>query len=186
MLHKVELAHKNLGAKMDTDIISYETLLATQYSADWVKYGAIASWLAAVGAILTLICAGSALNTWKKQEKTKIRSEFKRSLLALDFAIHMMPDEWNASMARAVLIKSRLHIVSEGSVAEVSFNELKKCWHDALSAWVMCEGLLMKSDLPNLWSELSAIYVKYTQGFVSKKTILEKLAEMHSLEFIFD
>lgn len=171
---------------MDTDIISYETLLATRYSADWVMYGAIAAWLAALGSLLTLICAASALNTWKKQEKTKIRSEFKRSLLALDYAIHMMPDDWNAQMANAILMKSRSFIVSADSSAEVRLSELKKCWHDAISAWVMCEGLLKTTNLTSLWVELSDLYVKYIQGFVSKKKILNKLAEMHSLEFIFE
>lgn len=171
---------------MDADIISYETLLATRYSADWVMYGAIAAWLAALSSLLTLICAASALNTWKKQEKTKIRSEFKRSLLALDYAIHMMPDEWNAHMANMVLMKSRFHISAEESAAELRLSELKKCWHDAISAWVMCEGLLKTTNLTSLWVELSDLYVKYTQGFVSKKKILNKFAEMHSLEFIFE
>jgi len=98
----------------------------------------------------------------------------------------MMPDDWNAHMANAILMKSRSFIVSADSSAEVRLSELKKCWHDAISAWVMCEGLLKTTNLTSLWVELSDLYVKYIQGFVSKKKILNKLAEMHSLEFIFE
>ncbi|WP_220708576.1 hypothetical protein [Citrobacter freundii] len=74
---------------MTANYIAYETLLTTIDSAHWAKFGVIAAWVAAAGSLLTLIVAASALNTWKKQEKTKIRSELKRSLLALDYAVHM-------------------------------------------------------------------------------------------------
>lgn len=173
---------------MDTDIISYETLLATQYSAEWVMYGAIAAWCAALGSIFTLICAASALNTWKKQEKTKIRSEFKRSLLALDYAIHMMPDDWNIQTAQYIhvaMAQKRLNLNVHAEYI-ATFSELKKCWHDALSAWTMCEGQLQKTDLTRLWGELSQIYLKFYSGRIDKLTILNKLGEMHSVKFIFD
>lgn len=173
---------------MDTDIISYETLLATRDSATWVMWGALATAIAALGSILTFFVAGLALNTWKNQEKTKIRSELKRSLLALDYSIHMMPNAWDRLTAQranlAIEQKKFLFEVDQETIAAIL--ALKKCWHDALSAWVMCEGQLKKTSLTKLWNELSNIYIDFIQGKADKKTILEKLAEMHSVNFIFD
>ncbi|EHM3444037.1 hypothetical protein ODD08_004680 [Salmonella enterica] len=171
---------------MTVDYIAYETLLATRYSADWVKYGAIAAWIAAGASLLTLFAAVSALNTWKKQEKTKIRSEFKKSLLALDYAVHMMPDDWNFAKAQRIIIGHKSFLVPGDSEAEAAVIELKKCWHNAISAWVMCEGQLKKTNLTKQWHELSDLYVDYLKGKNIRLAILEKLAEMHSAEFIFD
>ncbi|MCE0801996.1 hypothetical protein LVQ77_17060 [Buttiauxella sp. S04-F03] len=171
---------------MITDYIAHETLLATRLSADWVKYGAIATGIAAGSSLLTLFYAASALNTWKKQEKTKIRSEFKRSLLALDYAVHMMPDEWDFLMAQRVRMGDRAYMISGDNEAETALIELKKCWHNSISAWVMCEGQLKKTNLTKQWNELSDLYVDFLKGKVKKLTILEKLTEMHSVEFIFD
>ncbi|WP_131541975.1 hypothetical protein [Pantoea agglomerans] len=172
---------------MDLDLISFETLIATRDSADWVMWGAIATGLAAASSLLTLYFARAALNTWKMQEQTKIKSEFKRSLLALDYAIHMMPDEWNMSTAMMVQVRSKSFIISEGDDAVMAgLSELKKCWHNAISAWVMCEGLLKETSLTKSWKELSDVYSQYIQGRANKISILTKLAEMHSVEFIFD
>lgn len=172
---------------MDTDIISFETLIATQDSARWVMLGAIATGIAAFGSLITAGYAIVALNTWKNQEKTKIRSEFKRSLLALDYSIHMVPDGWNQNIAQVVQIMA---MQSQTSSSEnkhfVAINEVKKCWHNAISAWVMCEGILKKTKLTKKWHELSVLYLEYIQGKVDKLSVLEKLAEMHSIEFIFD
>ncbi|MBA5202204.1 hypothetical protein H2Y57_00610 [Pectobacterium aroidearum] len=173
---------------MDVDIISYETLLATRDSANWVMWGAIATGVTAVSSVFTLFYAIAALNTWKKQEKTKIKSEFKRSLLALEYAIHMMPNNWDTSMVQEMHIEmaARTHTLQNYEEIVVAQSDLKKCWHDATSAWVMCEGLLKKTNLTRLWEELSNIYIKYLSGRINKKVILDKLAEMHSIEFIFD
>lgn len=170
---------------MTVDYIAYETLLATRYSADWVKYGAIAAWIAAGASLLTLFAAASALNTWKKQEKTKIRSEFKRSLLALDYAVHMMPDDWGIMMAQRIRLGNRDLLIPGENEASIGLSELKKCWHNAISAWVMCEGQLKKTNLTKQWNELSEIYADFIQGRAKKIKILNKLAEMHSVEFIF-
>ena len=171
---------------MTEDYISYETLLAARYSADWVKYGAIAAWISSGAALLTLYCAATAINTWKKQEKTKIRSEFKRSLLALDYAVHMMPDDWNFPMAQRMRIGNKYVLIAGDNEVEVAFCELNKCWHNAISAWVMCEGQLKKTNLTKQWHELSDLYVSFVKGNNKKLAILEKLTEMHTVEFIFD
>lgn len=171
---------------MDTDIISYETLIATRDSANWVMCGALATLVAALGSLGTIVCAFRALNTWKKEEKTKIKSEFKRSLWALDYAIHMMPDDWNRSIALNMRIKNSSFIVPGSSEVSVALSELKKCWHNTVSAWSMCEGLLKKTELKGLCDELSGIYVEYIQGRTNKITMLNKLSEMHSIAFIFD
>lgn len=171
---------------MTVDNIAYETLIATRYSADWVKYGAIAAWIAAGASLLTLFAAVSALNTWKKQEKTKIRSEFKRSLLALDYAVHMMPDDWNFAKAQRMVVGHKSFLLPGDNEAEEVVIELKKCWHNAISAWVMCEGQLKSTNLTKQWHELSDLYVDYLKGRMVKLVILEKLVEMHSVEFIFD
>lgn len=173
---------------MDTDLISFETLLATRDSAYWVMLGAIATGIAAIGSVATLFVAGAALNTWKQQEKTKIRSELKRSLLALDYAVHMMPDLWNEQTAQRVnfaATQKAIHFNGDED-AVVAMIELKRCWHEALSAWVMCEGQLKKTNLTNLWYELSQIYLKFLEGKTTKLNILSKLAEMHSVKFIFE
>lgn len=171
---------------MTVDYIAYETLLATRYSADWVKYGAIAAWIAAGASLLTLLAAASALNTWKKQEKTKIRSEFKRSLLALDYSVHMMPDDWDIPMANRVSFGDKSYMLSSDHETVVALVELKKCWHNAISSWVMCEGQLKKTNLTKQWNQLSSLYRGFLKGRINKLEILEKLAEMHSVEFIFD
>lgn len=173
---------------MAVDYIAYETLIATRFSADWVKYGAIAAWVSAVAGILTLAVAATALNTWKNQEKTKIRSEFKRSLLALDYAVHMMPDEWNPTLANMLKIRADKRAIDHSIQvieADSAYYDLKKAWHNAISAWVMCEGQLKETNLTKQWNELSDLYVNFLKGIIDKGAILKKLAEMHSVEFIF-
>lgn len=172
---------------MDTDLISFETLLATRDSAHWVMLGAIATGAAALGSIMTLFVALAALNTWKQEEKTKIKSELKRSLLALDYAVHMMPDLWNEPTAQRINIAITQKVFRfDGDEDEVvAMIELKKCWHDALSAWVMCEGQLTKTELTKMWNELSKIYLNFLEGKATKLSMLEKLTEMHSVKFIF-
>lgn len=177
----------NWGQKMDADLISFETLIATRDSAYWVMWGAIATSIAAISSIITLYFAFAALNTWKVQEKTKIKSELKRSLFALDYAIHMMPDDWNAAKAAMIQMNESSFLVTQGSdKTSAAYSELKKRWHNALTAWVMCEGLLFETELTGLWNELSNIYIEYIQGRTSKVEILQKLSEMHKVKFIFD
>lgn len=173
---------------MDANLISYMSLSAAQDSARWAMWGVVVSGVSAFASLLTLYFASSALNTWKKQEKTKIRSELKRSLLALDYAIHLMPDGWDMRIANAVHMKiaqmGSTQFVSDEYISAVI--EMKKCWHDALSAWAMCEGQLDKTSMIELWNELSDIYQKFYFARANKIMILNKLSEMHSVKFIFD
>lgn len=106
----------------------------------------------------------------------------------MDYAVHMMPDSWNSLTAQRVniAITQKAFRFDGDEDAIVAMIELKKCWHDALSAWVMCEGQLKKTNLTNLWYELSKIYLEFLEGKATKLKVLEKLAEMHSVKFIFD
>ncbi|MBB1200774.1 hypothetical protein EGM70_10775 [Enterobacteriaceae bacterium 89] len=171
---------------MDADIISYETLIATRDSADWVMYGAIAAWVAVACSVITFIFAAYTLTIWKKQEKLKLKSEFKRSLLSLDYSIHMMPDDWGVAVSNRIRSLDKSAYLPGDKEAAASFDDLKKNWHNAISAWVMCEGQRKEMNLTKKWEELSKIYVQYIRGLAGKETILKKLAEMHNVEFIFN
>ncbi|AOE45392.2 hypothetical protein BOW93_gp071 [Salmonella phage 118970_sal3] len=68
---------------MNENYIAYETLVANRAAAEWACWAMIASWVSAGATIVTLFLAFKALFTWREQEKTKVKIDFRNALKKL-------------------------------------------------------------------------------------------------------
>lgn len=80
---------------MDSDIISYESMLAAKESAYWAMHAVIAAWGSLALAFITLGVALYAMNTWKSQEKVSAKREIKKAAGKLYVEIRLMPEQFN-------------------------------------------------------------------------------------------
>ncbi|EGH4408963.1 hypothetical protein LRI04_003615, partial [Salmonella enterica subsp. enterica serovar Uganda] len=76
---------------MNENYIAYETLVANRAAAEWACWAMIASWVSAGATIVTLFLAFKALFTWREQEKTKVKIDFRNALKKLKTALLFMP-----------------------------------------------------------------------------------------------
>lgn len=97
----MESTEIGLEVFVETDLISYLGFLVARDSARWGFLSMLANWgaviigvLSFIVSVVTLCIARKAMNTWREQEQTKAKQEFKKSLLAL----------------RNILILSLIHI----------------------------------------------------------------------------
>lgn len=80
---------------MDSDIISYESMLAAKESAYWAMHAAKAAWGSLILAFMTFGVAIYAMNTWKSQEKVSAKREIKKAAGKLYVEISLMPVKFN-------------------------------------------------------------------------------------------
>ncbi|MEH4615083.1 hypothetical protein POY37_16585 [Klebsiella pneumoniae] len=76
---------------MDASYIAYETLVANRNAAEWAFWSMIAAFISGTASVVTLIFAYRALTTWRDQEKTKVKMEFRLAIKQLRVAFLNMP-----------------------------------------------------------------------------------------------
>ncbi|WP_395314316.1 hypothetical protein [Enterobacter sp. ECC-249] len=177
------ISHQNLE-------VARQTLEVALSSEKWSFSSMLAMWASAIGAFATTGVACFALSSWKKQEKAKVKMDFKKAILRLNHAITTMPDKWNfihINAARSLLRlgsevkESNNHILS---VLE-KYNETVAAWKHVSDCWVMCESSLAKTDISLKFKELETLYSNYIGGNKDKNDIQSKLKEILDAKFIF-
>lgn len=151
---------------MDADFISYETMLATKDASNWAFWAMIASAVSALSAVVTILVADYALNTWQKQEALKVKINFKYAVLELISALDAMPDNWSylhVNVARGILARYPEMTPNQKEEVGIYFKkrDLVSAHALALKSWLMCEELFDNSIIKESWEEFGTHYRDY-------------------------
>ena len=167
-------------------------------SADLIALWAmLGTWFSGVMTLVALFFAYKALTTWKEQEKTKVKMEFKKSLIALKNELTWMPDQLNLSVVIAGRKAFRegldpaeygeraKHVHISKNYAE-KFARFDQSMLNCMMCWVATEHLFDNSEVAKSWLNIGQIYLKYLQGEKQKKEFTDALIELSSMRFVFD
>lgn len=164
---------------MDTDLIAYEAMLAAKDSAEWAWWTMAAALATVFISLATLGLAYAALDSWREQEKLKLKMEFKRAVLELRYSLEDIPQAWFYHQIN--IAKSRLRAYPElasriGDESQIYFlkQNLVKSFDEATKAWLMCGHLLQDENVNTTWKEFSRDFRPYIMrgGSKSHLTIL--------------
>lgn len=170
---------------MDENYIAYQSLVAARESATWAFWSMIGTFSGIFVGLFTIFYAARALSTWREQEKTKLKMDFKKSILALNYAVRSFPEEWSYTKVHAARIAGRYHVAGIDDEVLVAVDGFQKAWRDASDSWVMCESLLVKSVIPEKWCELEELAIKIQKGFNVKVQLLKVTKAIYTEHFIF-
>ncbi|MFP7605614.1 hypothetical protein [Serratia quinivorans] len=151
----------------------------------------LGTWFAGVMALLTLFIANKALNTWREQEQTKAKMEFKKSLLALRNLLIIMPESW---IKAQLVLGEKLKNASEYARTmnhedmEVAHNlfAFTQAMNHANDSWVMCEHLFDGSKVATNWTNAQTCMNSYIQNRKGKNDVFEALNSLYSMRFVFE
>ncbi|HGM5416863.1 TPA: hypothetical protein ACKP1J_001212 [Serratia liquefaciens] len=181
---------------MDTDLISYESMLAARDSASWAFWGMVATWSSLVVSVLTLVLAYLALTSWKKQEELKVKQNFKESLFQLRSLLLSMPERievYKLSQGRQLLTNP--DAIFQIGILPKDFNQRKEYAKDferveegmqkCLACWIATENLLSGTKLNQLWRSISIAFEGYAQGKGKKADLTKEIDMMLEQSFVF-
>ncbi len=178
--------------------ITYQSLQVAMRSADLSFWSMISGWIAAVVAMLSLIVsavtlyfASRALSTWREQEQTKAKIDFKKSLLSVRNALSYMPKKWSESdlrRANQIMLSSQyMHLFHQ---AILDLPEQHKRFLDsndhANDCWVICEHLFDGTPIEKKWRAILGKKNDYLKGNIEKTELFDALNELYSERFVFE
>ncbi|WP_318393556.1 hypothetical protein [Enterobacter sp.] len=182
---------------MNPEYISYETLTATRESAEWAFWAMIAAWVSAGATIFTLFFAYRALSTWREQEKTKVKLDFRASLKHFKSALLFMP----SSLDPVELEAEREQVIAKWLFKDVDFitqqiesgeqnvqrfDDLLAAFENCISAWLATEHLFDGTDMARVWLTIEDDFEKYINGEGSKSPLLQSLNKLTATRFVFE
>ncbi|MBP1015907.1 hypothetical protein J8628_03165 [Serratia fonticola] len=147
-------------------LISYETMLATRAAANSAWWSACAAIISVFTTLAALGLAFTTLESWKEQERFKVKIEFKRAILEIKYSLESMPARWTyhqVNIARARL-KSNPEVANRiGDESDIFFKkqELVSLYNNASKAWVMCGHLFSEGNINEDWREFKCVYQDY-------------------------
>lgn len=182
---------------MNENYIAYETLVANRAAAEWACWAMIASWVSAGATIVTLFLAFKALFTWREQEKTKVKIDFRNALKKLKTALLFMPvnidpeqlnDEREQVIAKWLfkdvdLISQQIELGEENVKR---FDEILSIFDCCQSSWFATEHLFDNTELEKVWHEFESNFNKYINGGESKDLLMKMLDKLISSRFVFE
>ncbi|SFR00713.1 hypothetical protein SAMN04487773_0951 [Enterobacter sp. kpr-6] len=182
---------------MNPEYISYETLTATRESAEWAFWAMIAAWVSAGATIFTLFFACRALSTWREQEKTKVKLDFRASLKHFKSALLSMPsslDPVELEVEREQIIAKWLfkdvdfitQQIESGEQNVQRFDDLLAAFENCISAWLATEHLFDGTDMARVWLIIEDDFEKYINGEGSKSPLLQSLNKLTATRFVFE
>lgn len=175
---------------MDTDIISYETMLATQNAANWALGAMLAAFAGLLVSIATLFFAKQAIDTWKQQEILKVKMDFKRSLMNLKTAFYQYPDHLDA--AKIIHGREFLNHSGDLTIADQSarfetmkYDQFNKVFLGCCDSWVATEHLFLKTNIEKKWNEIMNRMEMFDKGELRGNEIKIKVQELYTENFVF-
>ncbi|HFQ9379769.1 hypothetical protein [Serratia marcescens] len=170
---------------MDTDLINYETMLAAKDSAQWAWWTMAATIFSVFISLATLGMAYIALDSWREQERLKLKMEFKRTVLELRYSLDSMPESWsyhNVNIARERL-KSYPQVANRiGDESEIYFKKqaLKIAFDEASKAWIMCGYLYSDTQEEELWLKFNRGIREYIKTGGEKILLSRNISQLCS------
>ncbi len=181
---------------MNAEYISYEAMVAARDAADWAFCSMLGTWGSVLFTGGALIYANRALSTWRDQEKTKVKAEFKKSILSIRNGLMFMPLKWNrAQLATSKRIEGvdsevagRLasKLGSDILLLSQNYKNLLDAHNAANDAWVMCEHLFVGTLIEELWHSVNDGFMEYMQGGREHAVLFEPLNNLYNQPFIFE
>lgn len=182
---------------MDTDLISYETLLATQKATMWAYGSMLAAIVSAVSSIATLFFAFKALTTWRDQEKARVKLDFRIAVRQLKASLLFMPlniDPVEVEEERAQVIAKWLfkdvdlinQQIENGEQNVKRYDDLITAFDFCQSAWLATEHLFDNTELERDWMIFEDDFEKYINGEGSKSPLMQLVQKITSTRFVFD
>ncbi|RZK07202.1 MAG: hypothetical protein EOO84_10960 [Pantoea sp.] len=168
---------------MDSDLIAYETMLAAKDSAEWAWWTMAAALAAVFISLATLGFAYEALNSWREQEKLKLKMEFKRAILELSFSLDDIPQVWYYNQINTA--KARLKAAPElassiGDQSEIYFKKknLVDSFNEATKAWLMCGHLFEEEIIRTTWRQFSREFRPYIMRGGNKSSLTTLISKL--------
>lgn len=182
---------------MDADLISYETMLAAQNSARWALGSMVAAIISALATVTTLYFAYKALSTWRDQEKTKVKLDFRIAIRQLKASLLFMP----LTIDPVEIEKEREQVIAKWIFKDVAllnqqieigeqnvqrFDELLNSFDNCHSAWLATEHLFDDTDLAQDWIVCEDDFKKFVSGESSKAPLLQIINKITATRFVFE
>ncbi|WP_167347882.1 hypothetical protein [Leclercia adecarboxylata] len=151
---------------MDSDSISLAAMLVAKEASNWAFWTMLASAVSAFAAVVTIVVAIYALNSWHKQEALKVQVNFKHAILDLKDALLAMPQRWSyidINVARNLINQypTMSHQTNDRTNIFFKKNEVTAAYDQAVKCWIMCDGLFENKGVKDLWKEFSSQYKTY-------------------------
>ncbi|WP_313752338.1 hypothetical protein [Mixta calida] len=175
---------------MDADLISYKTMVATQFSAYWAFGSMCAAIVGVAATLLTLRYARKALDTWKQQEALKIKIDFKSAAIELLHAIDAMPEQWSyvqVNIARSAIDRDEINTSAVKTKVGIFYlkQDMAAANTIAIKRWMMCEQLLEGTEVAASWKQFQKRYYHYAMKGGNKSEILPVLHRVVDRMVIF-
>ncbi|BEN73202.1 hypothetical protein SMKC081_13470 [Serratia marcescens] len=182
---------------MDANYISYENMIAArdavsvaQEAAGWAYFTMLLTAVSTTISLITLGIAWRAVDTWKKQEKLKIKMDFKKSLMALKTACYSYPDY----LDKVKVVYGQKYVDScfeltrgdrDAANEARKFNQFNQVFLNCCDSWVATEHLFSKSKISEGWSNVIDMANKFSEGEVTGLELQRSVHELYSENFVF-
>lgn len=164
---------------------------------DWNMISALSGWASAIATLLTLFVALKALTTWREQEKTKVKMDFKKALMAFKSTLILMPEYLNikelAEQKEAIAAKwifndvpLIMQDITEGESNVLQFEKFILSFENCSSCWVATEHLFDRHFITERWSSVCSAYFDYLGGKSDKNKLFDALNAVFSVRFVFE
>ncbi|MEZ2586140.1 hypothetical protein ACBQ10_16400 [Kluyvera intermedia] len=182
---------------MDANYIAYETLVANRDASLWAFWSMVVAAISGAATIVTLCFAYKALSTWRDQEKTKVKLDFRIAIKQLKAALLFMPsnidtDELEQEREQVIakwLFKDDDLInqqIENGEQNVRRFDDLLSLFDSCQSSWLATEHLFDDTQLSNDWAVFEDDFEKYINGEGTKSPLVQRLNKITATRFVFE
>lgn len=170
---------------MDSDLIAYEAMLAAKDSAEWAWWTMSAALATVFISLATLGFAYTALDSWREQEKLKLKMEFKRAILELSFSLDEIPQNWsfyqiNTARARLKAYPELVNRIDDESQIYFQKQRLVDSFNDAKKAWLMCGHLFQDGIVNTEWRSFIKNFRPYIMRGGDKSDLISMINKLSS------
>lgn len=109
-------------------------------------YSMLASSASAIAAAVAAYFSFLAVNSWKNQEKLKVKQEFKRAVTEYLDVSRMLPHRAFPQYRQN---------------QKEDFNDFKQARSACVKAWIIAEGQIHNTDVKEWWEQLNDAHYEY-------------------------
>ncbi|EJC6091367.1 hypothetical protein ACT48Z_000647 [Citrobacter freundii] len=150
---------------MNTEYISYESLVAARESALWAKWAMYGTWLSAIATLIAALIACFAIFGWRKQEEASELKTLRISVYHYNMALIRAPEFYRDNFEQFDFIR---------------FNETYNALAEVYKSTLMMHRFKTRGKASELYSELADIQRKYTSGKISNSEAESKVSKIRN------
>ena len=158
---------------------------------DWNMVAAVSGAVSGGATLIAVWFAKQALNTWRDQEKLKLKIEFKKSIINLRNLFLYMPERWDKMPgAKSALSMNSTKLMYGPALINTDLPAELKAIIDALNhangCWVMCEHIFDGTSIETNWLASIQSIDDYLNFKVTNNDVFDALNNTYSTRFIFE